>query len=155
MFIQRQTQVIEVSPRSVDTRDNTSEKEDSSWICTKSHDPIEQVLISTDNSLKSHNLAYTAADGDKSTEVVKPMLKDRPNDKQVKVQPGVVSVIESNLTLDDKRLKSIKAVVSQNSQKNLNARQYLKRLCVELSKKPKYDIIVDGDWQQESSFWPD
>ena len=61
MFIQRQIQVSEVSPRSVETGNKIVEKEDSIRICNKSLDPIENVLICTDDPLKSYNLANTAA----------------------------------------------------------------------------------------------
>ena len=141
MVIQRETQEIEVPPRRVQTRGKFVEKDEPGWISTKSLDRFEEVITCLDDSLKSHNLANTATRADESTEV-----KDLSDNKLVKVQSGVVSVIENDFRLDDKQLQSIRAVVSRNIKKTLKRRHYLGRLCSKLSKKANYEIIVDGDW---------
>ena len=124
MVIQRQTQGIENPPKIVKTGDKVIEKDDPGWNCTNSPDRVVGVVKCTDDFRNNLGLPNKPASEDESTEVVELMVKDRPDNKPVENQRGVVSLIESYLRLDDKGLKLLKSVIIKPI-KTLTACQYL------------------------------
>ena len=76
--------------------------------CTNSPDRVVGVVKCTDDSLKHRDLPNKLACKDESSEVVELMVKDSPTNKLVKNQCGVLSLIESDLRLDGKRLETFK-----------------------------------------------